>query len=65
MAVLQDNLKNNRENKKYATMINGKIRIAQEDYEAHMQKLQKARQSADILFELLAYGILVIENSAE
>lgn len=30
-----------------------------------IQKLQKARQSADILFELLAYGILVIENSAE
>ena len=65
MAVLLDNLENNRDNKKYATMINGKIRIAQEDYEVHMQRLQKARQSADILFELLAYGILVIENNEE
>lgn len=65
MAVLRDNLENNRDNKKYAPMISGKIRIAQEDYEAHMQKLQRGRQSADILFELLAYGILVIENSAE
>lgn len=64
MAVLQDSLNDNLSKRQYVTMMNGKIRIAQADYEAHMAKLHRARQSADILFELLAYGILVIENGA-
>lgn len=61
MGALQDALNKNRGNKFYVQMMNGKIRIAQEDYDIHMTKLQNAKNSADILFELLAYGLLVIE----
>ena len=61
MGALQDALNKNRGNKFYVQMMNGKIRIAQEDYDIHMTKLQNAKNSADILFELLAYGLLVIK----
>lgn len=60
MASLEDQLKNSN-NKNYVQMTSGKIRIAQEDYEVHMAELQNAKTRADILFELLAYGLLVIE----
>ena len=63
MGALQDALKNNSDKKAYVQMMNGKIRIAQEDYEIHMAQLQKAKEGADILFELLAYGMLVIEHT--
>ena len=61
MGSLLDALKTNRDKKVYVQMMNGKIRIAQEDYDIHMAHLQKAKESADILFELLAYGVLVVE----
>ena len=66
MGALQDALQKNRDKKPYVQMMNGKIRIAQDDYDIHMAQLQKAKDSADILFELLAYGLLVVEptNSA-
>ncbi|MBQ2880383.1 MAG: DEAD/DEAH box helicase, partial [Anaerotignum sp.] len=40
----------------YHTMTEGKIRIAEEDFNLHMEQLQQAKTKADILFELLAYG---------
>lgn len=61
MGSLLDALKTNRDKKVYVQMMNGKIRIAQEDYDIHMAQLQKAKESADILFELLAYGVLIVE----
>ena len=63
MGALQDALRNNSGKKAYVQMMNGKIRIAQEDYDIHMAQLQKAKDSADILFELLAYGMLVVEQT--
>lgn len=64
IGALQDALRNNSGKKTYVQMMNGKIRIAQEDYDIHMAQLQKAKDSADILFELLAYGILVVEQTS-
>ena len=61
MGTLHDALKNNMGKKTYVQMMNGKIRIAQEDYDIHMNQLQNAKNKADILFELLAYGLLSIE----
>ena len=61
--TIQDALKNNSGKKAYVQMMTGKIRIAQEDYDIHMAQLQKAKDSADILFELLAYGMLVVEHT--
>lgn len=40
----------------------GKINVAMADYERHLSELQEAKEEADILFELLAYGILRIER---
>ena len=62
IASLEDALKNNSGKKNYIQMMTGKIRIAQEDFEMHMEQLDKAKKSADILFELLAYGVLVVES---
>ena len=39
----------------------GKIKRAIEDYDYHMAKLEEAKEKADILFELLSYGLLEIE----
>lgn len=61
MGALRDALKNNSSKKTYVQMMNGKIRIAQEDFDIHMAQLQAAKQGADILFELLAYGLLIVE----
>ena len=46
-------------------MTEGKIRLATEDFEQHMEQLQQAKVKADILFELLAYGLLIIEPASE
>ena len=46
----------------YVQMTQGKIRIAQEDFNLHMALLNEARNKSDILFELLAYGMLEIRN---
>lgn len=51
--------------KNYRTMTEGKIRLATEDFEQHMEQLQQAKAKADILFELLAYGLLIIEPASE
>ncbi len=59
IATLQEQLRSS-ENKNYRIMTEGKIRIAMEDYEQHMEHLRQAREKADILFELVAYGKLVI-----
>lgn len=60
MATLKEQLQKN-DDRNYRIMTEGKIRIATEDYENHMMQLQQAKEKADILFELLAYGILIIE----
>ena len=65
MGALQDALSSNGGKKAYVQMMKGKIRIAQEDYEIHMAQLEKAKQSADILFELLSYGLLVVKAGGE
>lgn len=62
IASLEDAIRNNAGKKQYEQMMNGKIRIAQEDYKIHLAQLEAAGNSADILFDLLAYGVLVIEN---
>lgn len=59
IATLQEQLKNSR-NDTYKLLTEGKIRRANEDYQIHMRELEQAREKADILFELLAYGVLII-----
>ena len=61
MATLQEQLRKN-DKRTYIQMTQGKIRIAQEDFNLHMAFLDEARNKSDILFELLAYGMLVVEN---
>lgn len=51
--------------KNYIQMMTGKIRIAQEDYDLHMHQLEDAKSKADILFELLAYGVLDVEPDSQ
>ena len=64
MNTLKEQLQSSKD-KNYRTMTEGKIRIATEDFEQHMEQLQEAKAKADILFELLAYGLLVIEPASE
>lgn len=64
MNTLMEQLQGSQD-KNYRIMTEGKIRIATEDFKQHMEQLQQAREKADILFELLAYGILVIEPIKE
>ena len=61
MKSLEDALRNNVGKKNYVQMMSGKIRIAQEDFDIHMMQLEEAKKGADILFEQLAYGLLVVE----
>lgn len=61
MQSLQTTLNNNSEKPRFVQMTTGKIRSAQEDYDFHIAQLEEAKNSADILFELLAYGLLVLE----
>lgn len=64
IASLEDQLRSS-DKKNYIQMTTGKIRIAQEDYDIHMAQLEEAKNKADILFELLAYGLLVIEPASD
>lgn len=61
IGALQDQLKKAK-NADYIKLTEGKVNVAIADYERHMQELQEAKERADILFELLAYGIIKIEN---
>ena len=49
-------------NKNYQTMTEGKLRAANEDYDRHMKALKEAKEKADILMELLSYGVLIVEE---
>ena len=49
--------------KKYQIMTEGKINIAKEDFERHMRQLEDARNKADVLIDLLSYGILIVEEA--
>ncbi len=61
IATLQEQLRKSAKSS-YVQMTQGKIRIAQEDFNLHMALLNEARNKSDILFELLAYGILEIRK---
>ena len=62
--TLQEQLERSKD-KNYRIMTEGKIRIADADYKQHMEQLQKAKEKADILCELLAYGLLIIEDKTK
>lgn len=59
IATLQEQL-NNSKNDTYRVLTEGKIKRANEDFAIHMDELEKAKEKADVLFELLAYGLLVV-----
>lgn len=61
VAALKDQLKNAK-NDVSIKLTEGKLNVALADYERHFAELQQAKEEADILFELLAYGILQIET---
>lgn len=58
---MKDQLKNAK-NDVSIKLTEGKLNVALADYERHFAELQQAKEEADILFELLAYGILQIET---
>ncbi len=60
VGALKDQLKNAK-NDVSIKLTEGKLNVALADYERHLAELQQAKEEADILFELLAYGILQIE----
>ena len=61
LVMLKEQLMKSDDNR-YRKMTEGKIRIAIQDYEEHMEQLLAARKKADILFEPLAYGQLLIQQ---
>ncbi len=61
VGALQDQLKKAK-NDVSIKLTEGKLNAASADYENHLAELQQAKEEADILFELLAYGILQIEE---
>ena len=61
IAALRDQLRNSSGKKVYVQLQEGKIKSAEQDYNMHLERLNNARKKADIIFELLAYGILEIE----
>ncbi len=61
IGALQDQLKKAK-NADYIKLTEGKLNVAVVDFEKHMHELQEAKEQADILFELLAYGIIKIVN---
>ena len=65
MSSLQDALEKHSKKAKYVQMMNGRIRAAQEDFDIHMKRLESAKAHADILFDLLAYGVLIIKSPVE
>ncbi len=60
VGALKDQLKNAKNDVSFK-LTEGKLNVALADYERHLAELQQAKEEADILFELLAYGILQIE----
>ena len=60
VGALKDQLKNTKNDVSFK-LTEGKLNVALADYERHLAELQQAKEEADILFELLAYGILQIE----
>ena len=63
IGALRDQLKNAK-NDVSIKLTEGKLNVAKNDYERHLAELQHAKEEADILFELLAYGVLRIESIA-
>lgn len=61
MGALQDQLKKS-DKPTYIQLTQGKINTAQNDFELRMVQLDEAKNKSDILFELLAYGILNVQN---
>lgn len=61
VGALKDQLKNAKNDVSFK-LTEGKLNVALADYERHLAELQQAKEEADILFELLAYGILKIES---
>lgn len=59
IATLKEQLSHSK-NDTYRVLTEGKIRRANEDFAIHMEELEQAKEKADILFELLAYGLLVV-----
>ena len=59
IATLQEQLSKSK-NDTYRVLTEGKIKRANEDFVIHMEELEQAKEKADILFELLAYGLLVV-----
>lgn len=59
IANLQEQLSHSK-NDTYRKLTEGKIKRANEDFVIHMEELEQAKEKADILFELLAYGLLVV-----
>jgi hypothetical protein len=64
MKYLEDMLLKSRD-KKTARIYEGSIRKAREDYSNRMSQLEDARRKADILADILGYGILIVENNTE
>ena len=64
IAVLKEQLANSK-NDTYRVLTEGKIKRANEDFAFRMEELEKAKDKADILFELLAYGLLVISPEGD
>jgi hypothetical protein len=62
MKYLEDMLLKSRD-KKTARIYEGSIRKAREDYSNRMSQLEDARRKADILADILGYGILIVENN--
>ena len=63
IGALKDQLKNAK-NDVSIKLTEGKLNVAKNDYGHHLAELQHAKEEADILFELLAYGVLRIESIA-
>ena len=61
IAIIQEQLSKSNE-RNYTQMTQGKLHIAQEDFEYHMSLLNEAKTKSDILVETLAYGILDVKN---
>lgn len=64
MAMLKEQLLRATDGK-IRLMKESEIRNAQEDYEMHLSSLQNANEKADILFDILAYGLLIVESKEE
>ncbi len=62
MNYLEDMLVKSRNNKT-ARIYEGSIRKAREDYEKRLNQLEDAGRRADIVTDILGYGILIVENN--